>query len=61
MIPERPSTAISFSRLENDFGPSTTNDAMTGVGDLGSSSTGVGCLTMVDETSSTSDDISPRD
>ena len=55
------STATGFSIMENDPEQSTTNDTTKGVDNLGaSSSTSVGFLTVIDETSSTSDDISHR-
>ena len=58
-----PLIASGFFKMENDPGQSAINDTTKGVDDLGTSSTGVGCLTVVYDpgTSSVSGGISPRD
>ena len=47
--PRSPSTATDFGGMGNEPGQSTTNDITKGVDDLEASSTGVGCLTVVDD------------
>ena len=43
-----PSITADVFRMENDPGKSITNDTTEGVDTLGASSTGIGCLTVVD-------------
>ena len=48
--PRTSSIATGFSRMAKDPGQSTTNDTAKGIGDIGTSSKSVGCVTVVDGT-----------